>query len=263
MILSFLLSTKRYHEVRGREVWKSMSAACGRKRSWQSLKERFQKRIIPRLPHHHLTDREEALIREGEQWCRQGNTPPRNTTSQQQRHLGGRGGKKERHPALNLDARESPSAATESDDISCSGSDTSTDNQGSEDADRKRGNRNKNKKKCYSTRQNSRRNRLEYFNSGHNSTTSADQTLNASTSNTKTDSSKNRNQKEPLKETGVSRRSKKHNRNRISSVVATDNFVGRKRRLLHHRLSNVGLYKASPAIWESPKRQTRSSMRIS
>ncbi len=50
-IIKYLLENERWSEVRGRAMWEGMEArgVGGGRRSWQSLKERFLKRIRPNL----------------------------------------------------------------------------------------------------------------------------------------------------------------------------------------------------------------------
>ena len=53
-IVQFLISTQMFSLVKGTDVWKSMAIRVKKPRSWQSLKNRFLRYIVPNLDDYHF-----------------------------------------------------------------------------------------------------------------------------------------------------------------------------------------------------------------
>lgn len=51
-IVDYIINTKSYQHIKGNQLWKEMqkdNTVCKGKRTWQSMKENFQKQIVPQL----------------------------------------------------------------------------------------------------------------------------------------------------------------------------------------------------------------------
>ena len=54
-ILNFIIKNKRFSDIRGNELWKVIEARhLLEDRSWQSMKERFRKIILPKISQYDL-----------------------------------------------------------------------------------------------------------------------------------------------------------------------------------------------------------------
>ncbi len=65
-MLAFIVSSRRFPEIGGNKLWKYMEVRrVVENRSWQSMKERFRKKVLRHLDYFELTDsdREELIKR--------------------------------------------------------------------------------------------------------------------------------------------------------------------------------------------------------
>ncbi|XP_018567694.1 telomeric repeat-binding factor 2-interacting protein 1 [Anoplophora glabripennis] len=49
IILKFIIATQSYYQIRGKSLWEDMANSGLIDRTWMSLKERFDKHILPRI----------------------------------------------------------------------------------------------------------------------------------------------------------------------------------------------------------------------
>jgi hypothetical protein len=63
-ILNFIVTKKRFSEIGGNELWKYMEQKEVLKdRTWQSMKERFRKKILPNLDYFDLSDADKESLK--------------------------------------------------------------------------------------------------------------------------------------------------------------------------------------------------------
>ncbi|KAJ8939386.1 hypothetical protein NQ314_011131 [Rhamnusium bicolor] len=61
-ILRLIIDTKSHYRIRGKSFWQDLSNSGHLDRSWQSLKERFERHILPRINDYDITSEEKMEI---------------------------------------------------------------------------------------------------------------------------------------------------------------------------------------------------------
>ena len=66
-ILDFIIRNKRFQDIRGNELWKIIEARnLLENRSWQSMKERFRKSILPKISQYDVDPNVAAKFTDGQ-----------------------------------------------------------------------------------------------------------------------------------------------------------------------------------------------------